>query len=54
MTLDNEAHRQFLINAIQAASVQGRLEEVRAFVTQADELIAAVTSAAVIQPELHS
>lgn len=50
MTLDNETHRQFLINAVQAAPVQGRLEELRAFVAQADELIAAVTAAVVDPP----
>lgn len=48
MTLDNEAHRQFLLNAISAASVQGNLEQLRAFVALADEVEAAIKSAPVL------
>ncbi len=50
MTLDNEAHREFLLNAIAAASVQGRLPELRAFVAMADEVETAIKSASVQKP----
>lgn len=48
MTLDNEAHRQFLLSAISAASVQGNLEQLRAFVAVADAVEAAIKSATVL------
>lgn len=58
MTLDNEEHRQFLLNAISAASVQGTLEQLRPFVALASEVESAVKSAAIIEPlagdDLHS
>jgi hypothetical protein len=58
MTLENEQHRQFILNAIAAASVQGNLEQLRAFVALADEVESAVKSAAVVAPragdDLHS
>lgn len=58
MTLDNEHHRQFLLNAISAAPVQGNLEQLRAFVALANEVENAVQSAAVLAPlagdDLHS
>lgn len=50
MTLDNEEHRRFLLNAIAAASVQGNLEQLRAFVAVANEVEAAVLSASIIPP----
>lgn len=50
MTLDNETHRQFILNAIAAASVQGNLEQLRAFVVMANEVENAVKSAAVLAP----
>ena len=48
MTLDDESHRNFLLNALQAASVQGRLPELRQFVALADEVEAAIQSAPVL------
>lgn len=50
MTLDKEEHRLFIQNAIQAASVQGNLEQLNAFVSLANEVLSAVTAAAVIAP----
>lgn len=50
MTLDNETHRQFLLNALSAASVQGNLEQLRAFVSLAGEVEAAIHSATVVKP----
>lgn len=58
MTLDKEEHRQFILNAIAAASVQGTLEQLRSFVALANEVESAVTAAVVIAPlagdDLHS
>ena len=58
MTLDNEQHRQFILNAIAAAPVQGNLEQLRAFVDMANEVESAVKLAAVLAPlagdDLHS
>ena len=50
MTLDNEAHREFLLNALYSAPVQGRLAELRQFVAQADEVEAAIRAATVEDP----
>jgi len=58
MTLDKEEHRQFLLNAIAAASAQGNLEQLRAFVSVADAIEAAIKTADVLAPlagdDLHS
>lgn len=51
MTLDNEAHREFLANVIRSAPVQGRVDELRLFVKTADDLLEAIQQAAVIAPE---
>lgn len=50
MTLDNETHREFLLKALQSASVQGRLPELRRFVAMADEVELAISSAVVSKP----
>jgi len=50
MTLDKEEHRQFLLNAISAASVQGNLEQLRAFVSVADAIESAIKAAEVLAP----
>lgn len=50
MTLDNEAHREFLLNALHSAPVQGRLAELRQFVATADEIEAALKAASVAPP----
>jgi len=50
MTLDKEEHRQFLLNALHSAQVQGRLAELRPFVALADEVEAALAKAEVAEP----
>lgn len=50
MTLDSEQHRTFLLNAIAAVQVQGTVEQMRAFVAVADEVLEAVKTAAIIPP----
>lgn len=50
MTLDNEQHRAFLLQAVAAAQVQGTVEQMRAFVTLADAVTDAIKSAAVLPP----
>lgn len=50
MTLDNEQHRAFLLNALAAVQVQGTVEQMRAFVAIADEVAEAVKTAAVMPP----
>lgn len=54
MTLDNEEHRAFLLNALHSAPVQGRLEQLRAFVATADEVEAAIKAATVAEPADHA
>lgn len=58
MTLDNETHRDLLLNALASASVQGTLEQLRAFVSLANEVEAAIKSATIVKPlagdNLHS
>lgn len=50
MTLDKEEHRQFILNAISAAPVQGNLDQLRAFVALADAVETAVKSATIVKP----
>lgn len=50
MILDKEEHRSFLLNALAAASVQGRLPELREFVKVAEELETAIKNAAILAP----
>lgn len=52
MTLDKEEHRQFLLNALSAASVQGNLKQLREFVKLADEVETALRNAEVCAPLL--
>ena len=47
MTLDKEEHREFLLNAVSSALVQGRLPELRQFVAVADEIEAALLGATI-------
>lgn len=50
MTLDKEEHREFLLNAVRAATVQGRLAELREFVALASEIEAALVAAETEKP----
>ena len=52
MTLDKEEHRQFLLNALAAASVQGNVAQLREFVKLADEVEEALRNADVCAPLL--
>lgn len=58
MTLDKEEHREFLLNAIYSAPVQGRFGELKQFVAAAEALETAIKSAVIVPPlageDLHA